>query len=111
MLWLYVLFTLLGKRGVTGGVWVAKEPGVSTFSGVGTINVVVPNESIFNPLIKLDVCVVYVVYNSLREVSVKSLGVLTIISEDISHGDMKVMNVNDRNLWTNKTMGAPVLEP
>jgi len=35
---------------------------------------------------------------------------LPIISEDIMHGKINIMDVNDRNLWSNETIGTPDVE-
>ena len=59
---------------------------MTTFCNVNVVFVVVPNESIFNPLIKLYVSVVNVLCNCLGEVCVESLSVMTDKSENISNG-------------------------
>jgi len=59
---------------------------------------VVPNESVVNSIVKLDVSIVYGVCYCLREFGIENLRMLPIISEDIMHGKINIMDVNDRNL-------------
>lgn len=88
-----------------------KEPRVPTFSGVGAIFVVTPYESIFNQIIEMHVIVVYGIRYYRRESSVERLSVLTAEGENIFNRKVEVMNVNNRDKRSNKTMGAPVIEP
>lgn len=89
----------------------AEEPRVSAFCCIGTIYVMIPNESVVDSLIKSDAGVVDGICNWLRESSVESLSVLTVVGEDISHSKVYVMYINDGNQRTKKAMRAPVVKP
>jgi len=87
------------------------EPRIATPCGVDTVNIVPPNESVMNPVIEINVCVVYVLDNCVRKSSIKSTSVLTFMVKNITNRKMEVMNINDGDKRTNETMGALVIEP
>jgi hypothetical protein len=87
------------------------EPGVPTFSCVNAILVVTPNESIFYICIKFDVRVVYGISNRLGKVGAKNLSMEAIKGEDIFNSEVEIVDVNDRDQRTKKTMTTSVAKP
>jgi len=74
-----------------------EKPRVATFSGVNSIFIVAPNNSIFNRAIEICVKIVDGVGNWWRKSSVESLSMLTGERYHISYSELNVMDVNNRN--------------
>ena len=88
-----------------------EKPVVTAFGCIVTVFVFCPNKRIFNSIIESKVGGVDEVHNFRWKISVKILSMGAINGENIFNGKVKVMDVDDRNMITDRTLRAPIAEP